>query len=148
MTTIAIKDGIVAYDSRLSRDGVIMDDNHNKMIVVGDLIFFCYGTLSGAERLINAYVHDSIEIPIEANALLIEKGVPYHLGYDPDSDPPHLWKSEVTWDDAYGTGERFAFTAMDMGCSAYDAVKMAAKRDLKTNDNVRTYRLPERNKNE
>lgn len=148
MTTIAIRDGIIAYDSRLSRGTLIVDDNHDKKRIVGDLIFFCYGNLTGGTRLIDAYVNNVVNLPIEASAVLVEKGVAYHVGYDLDADPEHIWKSEITWYEAFGTGDFFAITAMDMGCSAYDAVKMAAKRDALTNDNVRTYRLPKRNKNE
>lgn len=141
MTTIAHKDGLIAYDSRMTRGDIIINDNHNKKCEVGGVIFFCYGTLTGADRLIDAYLNKNIEIPIEANALIVEKGKIYHIGFDPDSDIPHIWKTLITTPDAFGSGECFALTAMDMGSTAQEAVIMASKRDVYTNKNVKVYEV-------
>jgi len=142
MTTIAIKNGIIAYDSRLTRGDTILDDNYNKKIEQGGVIFFCYGTLTGSDRLIEAYLNKNIEIPIEANALVIDDNKVWHIGYDPDSEPSHIWKTLIgDRSEAFGSGEAFAFTAMDMGASAKKAILMAAKRDLYTNDNVNIHRV-------
>jgi len=142
MTTIVYKDGIIAYDSRLTRGDTILDDNHNKKIEQDGVIFFCYGTLTGSDRLIEAYLNKNIEIPIEANALMIEDGKVWHIGYDPDSEPPHIWKSLIdNRSEAFGSGEAFAFTAMDMGASAEEAILMAAKRDMYTNNYVNIHKV-------
>ncbi|MNC73653.1 hypothetical protein D3C75_1248910 [compost metagenome] len=51
-----------------------------------------------------------------------------------------LWKSPLLLDRPYaiGSGTDHAYTAFDMGATAYQAVEMAAKRDTGTGGNIRT----------
>lgn len=125
----------------MTRGDVIINDNHNKKYEIQGRVFFCYGTLTGSDRLIDAYLNNNIQLPIEANALMVEKGKIYHLGFDPDSEPAHIWKTLIDRPEAFGSGEHFAFTAMDMGCTAREAVLMASKRDVYTNKNVNVYEV-------
>lgn len=44
---------------------------------------------------------------------------------------------------AIGSGMYYALTAMDCGCSAEEAVKMAAKRDVNTGGEIRIFKIQE-----
>lgn len=145
LTTIAYKNNIIAYDSRLTRGDLILSDNHDKMIVRGNIHFWGTGNTTDIDKLIDAYFSPgNIQPPVEANVLVLDNGELYQLGFDPDSNPPEFWKSKLDMNncDAFGTGQLYAFTAMDMGASAKEAVEMAAKRDIFTGGEVRTFWIP------
>ncbi len=54
-----------------------------------------------------------------------------------------FWKAPVSPKEprTLGSGGCYALTAMDMGATAKEAVKMAMKRDTGTGGRVRTYKL-------
>lgn len=60
MTTIAYKDGVVAYDSRVTNCGTILANNFNKRITRNGVHFFPSGDYSRIEHLIDCYFDRTI----------------------------------------------------------------------------------------
>ena len=133
MTTIAYRDGVIAYDSRMTRGDLIVSDTYDKCIQKDDYLFIGYGDVESINKLIHAYLTGEIKEPIESNALVYdEKNINLiHIGFDPTQTPKNLWNNPLDLNEyyAFGSGEEHAITAMDMGASAYEAVKMAIKRN-------------------
>lgn len=138
MTTIAYKDGIIAYDSRATRGNLIADDNYNKCVNVDGLLFFFAGSVCDLKHLIDGYVK-GIDPPKSSDicAFVVDAGKVYRIG----TDEGLLWKDDVLPIDAAGSGYAHAMTAMDCGLSAIEAVKMAAKRDTGTGGKIRHYKV-------
>jgi len=144
MTTIAYKDGVIAYDSRMTKtNGTLISDNYQKKIERDGVIFFFTGGTASFDKLIKAYLTGNIEFPINANAVVIDGDDIFYIGCDPDSEPQECWKEPISPQicEAWGSGSDFALTAMDMGANAFDAVKMAAKRDVYTGGDIKTYEI-------
>jgi 20S proteasome alpha/beta subunit len=140
MTTIAVKDGIVAWDSRATKGGTIADDDCQKMIVVqGVRVWFC-GSWADRDRLVEYLITSPPETsPIEGSAIVLHEGNLYTVGCDKRG----MWKcpEPLNVPLAIGSGSDHALTAMDCGLSAADAVRMAIKRDINSGGRVRTYKL-------
>lgn len=139
MTTIAYKDGIIAYDSRSIRCDFIESDRTNKRHDYKDHIFFLSGVCSDFEKFMEATIRETSEQEHECGGLMV----------DPDGV---LWKvggQEVLWRErqqlathtAFGSGLPWAMAAMDFGHTAKQAVKYAMTRDPGTGGKVRTFRL-------
>ena len=142
MTTIAYKDGVFAYDSRITSGSTIVDDEANKMTERDGHVLFCTGATPDIENLIELYCGRPQDAEdISANALAITNGVIYFVGWNKTDG---LWKSVVGAEKIYsiGSGSDHAWTAMDCGKSAAEAVELAKKRDSGTGGEVRTYRVP------
>lgn len=137
MTTIAYKDGVIAYDSRQTRSGSIVTDNCQKGRVVNGVSFFLCGAVCDEENLIAAYFGTPSKVPVECSGFAVDSGKLMLLGHD---DSTGIWRQELDLSecDAIGSGAAHALTAMDMGASAEKAVAMAAKRDLYTGGQIRT----------
>lgn len=140
MTTIAYKDGVIAYDSQITRGDVITYDDYEKCIEQAGVKFFCCGTVSDYQRLVDAYFGAKPDGNIDATALVLDGESLMMVAVD---DATGLWKSPVMRDRPYaiGSGTPYAFAAMDMGASAEKAVEMAARRDTSTGGKVRTARV-------
>lgn len=139
MTTIAIKDGIIAYDSRLTRQGLIVDDDAEKKYEKNGVVFFMVGSVCDYQKLIDLFFDPEKETPdLEASAFVIKKGELFTIGVDENRG---FWKSpgNITKPDAMGSGGEHAITAMDCGLTAVEAVEMAKKRDTCTGGRVRKY---------
>lgn len=136
MTTIAYRDGIIACDSRATRDITILSDNANKMTEQDGCMFFYAGATCDEQKLIDAYFGKEVQ-SIEGNALVVDGGVIYLVGHD----GKELWKCPTYEYGALGSGGDHALTAMDMGATAKEAVKIAMKRDACTGGTVRTYEV-------
>ena len=139
MTTIAYKDGIIAYDSRTTAGDLITSDNTEKKYIRNDVIFFMCGATSDYNRFFSLYFGgNEIIKDIDASALVLDKGELFLVSVDDDTG---MWKQPMRMDNpcALGSGHQFALTAMDLGLSAEDAVKQAIKRDCKSGGTVRTY---------
>jgi 20S proteasome alpha/beta subunit len=141
MTTIAYKDGVVAYDSRRTGGSTIVDDDYEKRFEQDGVSFFITGSVSDSPRLIAAYFGEKQESPVECSGLVVCEGKLSRIGYDTNSG---LWNEPLPLDRPYATGSGcdHAWTAMDMGATAAEAVKMAKKRDAGTGGKVRTFKLP------
>src|SRR5450830_142601 len=136
MTTIAYKDGIIAYYGRVTAGSAITYDDYDKCIERDGVKFILSGYTADYQRLINAYFGEELT-NIGAGALVVDSEGVWNIGHN---DGEGVWKSVVLADKPYaiGSGSVHAITAMDMGASAYQAVEMAMKRDSCTGGKIRT----------
>jgi hypothetical protein len=137
MTTIAYKDGIIAYDGRCTAGGTIVYDDFDKMHERDGAFFFGAGGMSEINDLIKAYSGEEIAGDCGASAIVCKSGELSLISYEDG----RIVESSVLPDKAYaiGSGRDHAYTALDMGASAYQAVEMAAKRDTGTGGKIRTF---------
>jgi len=140
MTTIAYKNGIVAYDSRRTQDNVIIDDDADKLIVRNDVGFFCAGATSDFEILIQSYLAGKYVgkgEKVEATLLVLDDCRLFTCAVH----DKEFWKAPVRLTNciALGSGRDFALAFMDTGMSAKDAVLATMKRDANTGGTIRTY---------
>lgn len=140
MTTIAYKDGVIAYDSQITTGNTITYDDYEKLKVVKGVKFVLCGATSDIEAFIDAYFGAPAAAKLDASALIVEGDRIWCAGHNKDEG---LWKSPVELDRPYaiGSGSDHALTAMDMGATAYQAVEKAAKRDVSTGGMIRTLRV-------
>jgi len=141
MTTIAYRDGIIAVDSRSTANGTITNDDTNKIEERDGVLFFCTGHASDQREIVEAYFSDPYNEKAVISALVIDDGIVYLAGVDKNDG---FWKLDITGI-AYsiGSGCDHALTAMDLGCDAKKAVKMAMKRDVNTGGKIRTRKTGE-----
>ena len=137
MTTIAYKDGVIAYDSRQTRNDRIISDNAQKCQVVSGVSFFLSGAVCDEKALIAAYFGTPSAVPVECSGYVVDGGNLMMVGHD---DKTGIWKQELDLSnpDAIGSGSAYAIAAMDMGASAEDAVRAAMKRDIYTGGTIRS----------
>ena len=137
MTTIAYKDGVVAYDSRLTNGTQITHDDFQKCQEVKGIKFVLSGYLCDYAKLIGAWFGESPIGNVEAAAFVIEGETLCYASY---SEKDGLCKTPIWLERPYaiGSGEPHALTAMDMGATAAEAIEMAKKRDTGTGGTVRT----------
>jgi 20S proteasome alpha/beta subunit len=136
MTTIAYKDGVIAYDGRITRGNQITYDDYDKCVERDGVQFVCSGPVADFEGLMEAYFGG--ESPnCSATALVVADGIVWHVAVDANTG---FWKAPAIKDLPYalGSGAEHALTAMDMGATAYQAVEMAMKRDSCTGGKIRT----------
>ena len=140
MTTIAYKDGVIAYDSRVTRDTEILYDDFQKCREEKGVKFILSGKTSHYSRLIAAYFGSTESRDLSCAAIVIDADGLWYAGNDAEDG---FWKSPLVSDRPYaiGSGGLHALTAMDMGASAAEAVEMAKKRDNCTGGLVRTIDL-------
>ncbi|MFZ4825663.1 proteasome subunit beta [Pseudomonas putida] len=140
MTTIAYKDGVIAYDSRQTRNGAIVSDDVVKCQVVDGVSFFLSGAVCDEKALIAAYFGTPSPVPVECSGYAVDGGRLLMVGHD---DKTGVWRQELDLanPDAIGSGSPYAIAAMDMGASAEGAVHAAMKRDIYTGGKVRTVRI-------
>lgn len=140
MTTIAYKEGIIAYDSRVTDNGRITDDDFDKRLVVNGVSFFITGCFSDAEKLIDVYFNLKSHEHIDCRAIVLDNSELLECGV---SEKSGLWKYKMRPDNpaAIGSGADFAMAAMTLGYSAKQAVELAAKLDSCTGGCIRYWRL-------
>lgn len=138
MTTIAYKDGIVAYDGLMMFGDYIYQTDFDKCEDHG-AIFFCSGNPDDAEKFIDFWMSgiEPLQKP-DVEMIVVEDGVVYQAVMDGTAD---MQKTELTRPWAIGSGWQFAVGAMDAGVSAEDAVRVAACRDPMTGGTIRTYQI-------
>ncbi|WP_122498927.1 proteasome subunit beta [Pseudomonas viridiflava] len=137
MTTIAYKDGVIAYDSRQTRGGAIVSDDCLKCEIVNGVSFFLSGCVCDEKALIAAYFGTPSKDPVECSGFVVDAGKLMMVGHD---DKTGVWRQPLdpANPDAIGSGSAYALAAMDMGASAEEAVRAAMKRDIYTGGTVRT----------
>lgn len=137
MTTIAYKDGVIAYDGRQTRNDRIVSDSSPKCQVVDGVSFFLSGAACDEKALIAAYFGTPSPVPIECSGYVVDGGKLLLVAND---DKTGIWKQELDPSNhgAIGSGAPYALAAMDMGASAEDAVRAAMKRDIYTGGLIRT----------
>jgi ATP-dependent protease HslVU (ClpYQ) peptidase subunit len=136
MTTIAYKDGVIAYDGRVTAGGTIVYDDFDKLRERDGVFFLGTGASSEINELVGAYFGEEVVGDCGAEALVVHDGAVTLIGYYEGK----LGKTPLLLDRPYaiGSGTDHAFTALDMGASAYQAIEMAAKRDTGTGGLIRT----------
>ncbi|MCV4343308.1 Ntn hydrolase family protein [Pseudomonas capsici] len=142
MTTIAYKDGVIAYDTRQTRNGTIVSDNCSKCQVADGVSFFLSGAVCDEKALIAAYFGTTSPVPVECSGYAVDGGKLMLVGH---CDKTGIWKLELdpTNPDAIGSGSAYAMAAMDMGASAEGAVRAAMKRDIYTGGKVKVFVIGE-----
>lgn len=138
MTTIAYnhKDKEIAFDSRLTRGSTIASDNYNKAIKKSGLTFILAGSTSDCDLVASMYP-DRLTREVDCYGFLIDSGVVYWVS----SDDLEIKILELSYNEAAGSGQDHALTAMDLGLSAKDSVKMSAKRDSNTGGKIRVIKV-------
>lgn len=141
MTTIAYKDGVIAYDSRVTRGSLIDHDDYEKLIHRNGHQFLFTGCGPDFSSLIDEFLGVKAgDRPLDASGMVVTNGGICLIGRDAESG---FWVDDVWMDRpfAIGSGRDFALAAMDMGASAEEAVRAAMKRDVYTGGKVRTLRV-------
>lgn len=134
MTTIAYKDGVIAYDSRRTCDGRIVTDSADKKREREGHVFFGCGSTSDILSLIDAFFGAKIKGECDAQVIVVSEGCVTEIMWSEG----RLFKYPVDHEYAIGSGSDNAITAMDMGATAAEAVEMAKRRDTATGGTVRT----------
>jgi 20S proteasome alpha/beta subunit len=147
MTTIAYKDDIIAFDSRLTNGSTIIDDNFLKIIQDDSTIATGCGEWSEVNDLVYAFKNKT-DIHLKNDAIVL-----IHMLNLGTLFECYAWEGKIYCNEidrllpvyyTYGTGKKHALTAMDMGFTAKQAVDMAAKRDIYTGGVIRGYDLKQR----
>lgn len=144
MTTIAYKDGIIAYDSQLTRGDMISRIDYNKKKETENYVFFLGGASCDYEAFIEAVENNDPNKFLECSGYIFNKKTKklYVSSIEQNEDQSFkIIKTPIEKDmpDALGTGERFAIAAMDLGMTAKQAVEYAIKRDIYTGGKVNTF---------
>lgn len=138
MTTIAYKDGIVAYDGRCLSNYDIISDVQDKCFSSKGVDFFVSGTIGDVDEFMDAY-HNGLyynkDLDIDINCIIHDEGYLYH-GYSHDGkiyktkiDPGLLF--------AVGSGRDYAMAFMSAGKSAEEAVSSVMTLDCGTGGKIR-----------
>ena len=138
MTTITHKDGIVAYDSRLTSGTSISSEVSKKRHLSRGVEFFMCGSTADHKQFIEAYFDGrSPRKELDVTAIIVASGSVYKAG----AGDGELWVQPAANQCAIGSGRHNAITAMDMGATAKEAVKWAMKRDTGTGGRIRTFKV-------
>lgn len=142
MTTIAYKDGIIAYDGRITSEGVIYQDDREKKHELDGLVFFYAGSESDRGIFMESYKtsQNKKDEVLNSIAYVLDDGVLYECAV---ADNKEFWKVKVDLDvlQAIGSGFKFAMAAMDCGKTAKEAIEITAKRDIYTGGKIRTFKI-------
>lgn len=141
MTTIAYKNGIIAYDSYLTNTTTIIYKNYNKKFKRGNILFFPAGIESDYLELIDSYESGKVDRDLECTCLVVENNKIFKVANISTSLALSKCLVDLNEPSAIGSGSHIALGAMDYGASAYEAVKIAAGRDIYTGGKIRTYKL-------
>ncbi len=137
MTTIAYKDGVIAYDSQITCGSTVTYDDYEKCHEVKGVKFFMCGKTCDYTALQDAYFGAAVSKEVDASAIVADGDGLWCVGAGVEDG---FWKSPIPASAIYaiGSGADHAITAMDMGATAHKAVQMAAKRDTGTGGLIRT----------
>ena len=142
MTTIAYKDGVIAYDSLETQGSHICDKDCNKHTVEQGIHFFMSGAACDEHALIDCFVNgrDGEGKELNCSAVAYDGEDIWECGFSSDDG---FWKvrRKPELKLSIGSGSDYAFGAMDAGLSAKEAVKIAAGRDTGTGGRIRTFKI-------
>lgn len=135
MTTIAYhhKDGFIAYDSRLTKGQTICSDSFEKMRIKNGIRFVMCGIESDCQSFIEHYPDFRENYSYRCSGVLIKDKVAYGFCFN---DSGEYEEFKLSFNEAWGSGQDHALTAMDCGMMAKEAVEMAIKRDVNSGGNV------------
>lgn len=138
MTTLVYKDGVIAWDSRVSSGDTVLTDSAQKRYKAHGKTFWLCGTVGDFADLIRAYgLREKPERDLDVGGFVLDSTGLRVLGYG-DGE---VWSSPVTYPRALGSGSDFAYGAMDCGRSAIEALRVAAGRDTCTGGKLRQQKL-------
>jgi len=139
MTTIVYCNNIIAADSQETAGDIIVNCKCNKLTKYKGILFACSGAASDEKELINAYNGKEYNKEVDIYAIVDDHGTVYLAGIDSKEG---FWKQDITGQNyAIGSGKSFAYTAMDLGCNAKEAVRMAIKRDVNSGGRIRIHKV-------
>lgn len=139
MTTIAYVDNIIAVDSLAAAGDTITHLDVNKIIKSNGVVFVMAGAIHDFNELIKAYHGEPYDRKADVSGIIDDNGTVFRAAIDTDGN---FWKLNITGIPyAAGFGADHAWTALDLGCSAKEAVKMAAKRDMHTGGRIRIHKV-------
>lgn len=138
MTTIVFshKENKIAVDSRVSSSGgfIFTDEEDKKKVMSNGDVLFLAGVDGDHELLYESW--PAIPEGLECEGFMVSDGKAYDIVIE---ESGRLIKVLCRYDHARGSGSDFAITALDMGASADEAVKMAMKRDKSTGGKINVY---------
>lgn len=139
MTTIVVTDHHVACDSRTLADGVIVSTKMPKVIEMCGRLFGITGDTVMLHPVASWIVAGaSVDAHPKGDWTVVEAGIGFsHLVQYWTSDSPYPIVVETPF--AMGSGEQFAYGALDVGVTAEEAVKAAIKRDPKSSGPVQVF---------
>ncbi|WP_347881631.1 proteasome subunit beta [Pseudomonas sp. GD03858] len=123
MTTIAYKDGVIAYDSQITRGDVITYDDYDKCLEQGGVKFFCCGAVPDYQRLVDVYFGAKPDGNIDATAIVLDGESLMMVAVD---DAAGLWRSPILLDRPVCNWQRHA---LRLRCDGYGRVRREGCRD-------------------
>lgn len=145
MTTIAYKDGIVAYDSRLTRGDYILTDKSDKKHETDKNVFFMSGSIDEYPMFVEMFEGGKIKPKweLDVSAFVWSKGLKnlFYAGTFERNGDISVFSSEIMELQAIGSGSQFAVSAMDHGKTAKEAVEYAMTRDPGTGGVVYEFKI-------
>ena len=147
MTTIAVKDKIIAADGYITRGNFVSQLDSIKVHKVSRGLLAIAGDCSAVEELIQMVEDDLDTMPTGYNSwqafLLTDRGkvfTPEPVEDDNGDRVKYVWHEEA---DTYaiGSGYAFAIGAMKAGKTAKEAVKIACDCDISSGGKIRTWSL-------
>lgn len=138
MTTIVYdhKAREIAYDSRITRGGIIVTDCDEKMINNEKGAFIFCGNAAEIQHALAMFPNNT-ESDVDCHGLWINKGEVYWVCYE----GVRIMPSKLTYTESCGSGSDFALAALDFGKSAKEAVEYAMTRDSCTGGEVKVIKL-------
>jgi ATP-dependent protease HslVU (ClpYQ) peptidase subunit len=141
MTTIAYKDGLIAWDSQITAGAMVVSRNYQKMHKANGITLWCAGSVQDREHLVKALSSGRFDwdMDLEIEAIVLDKTGLYLVSVRDG----RVWRDTIPPGEAaaIGSGADYAMGAMDAGCDAVQAVKIAAGRDVSTGGKVRSKRI-------
>ena len=132
----------MAYDGLATIGSLITDEDYDKKISIGNTHFFLAGITGDFPDFIKAYLtEEEPDRQLEVHCFVWNGELLKCAGMEDGDRGIFSYTIPLTRPFAIGSGQHFALTAMDMGATAKEAVKMAAKRDVGTGGRIRTFRL-------
>lgn len=146
MTTIVYKDGIIAYDSRLTGDGMIYSDSFDKRIKRENWDFFLSGRVSDFEPFMDAFVaNEKLKEHRNIYAFAVQNGEGFYVDCDESAGADGLYSirtiSLKLLNEGYalGSGYQFATAYLKIGKSPAEAVELTKLNDSATGGEVRVF---------
>lgn len=138
MTTIVYnhKDKEIAVDSRETRGTLIASDTTNKIQINGPYTFALSGCVNSINAVVESYPNKP-RIDDTVYGFMVKNSICHWLVCTPESMETY----QQNYNEAAGSGEAYALTALDMGATAKEAVEMAAKRDSMTGGKIRVIKV-------
>jgi hypothetical protein len=158
MTTIALKDGILASDTRASVRGAVMTDNFQKIFDVSDKEYTVCGkhvlayALSGyvhSRLMLDSILQEGIQVGStldtddDFSSIIVTDSVAYNVSKDEDNPNLRIIEipPEVHW--AIGSGASVANYVMYRGGDAVKSVIEACTVDPNSGGEVDVWQYPE-----